>query len=308
MQQHGRHVAPPFVYGSDFKGRVRCDEPMSRHTTYHIGGPARYYIEVESFPALARVMDDCLRLQIPWALVGQGSNLLVADEGFDGVAVALKGEFRRWTFDEEHLRFVVGAGMMLSRVVQEAYHQGLSGLEFAVGCPGTLGGALRMNAGTRNQWIGQRVASVTTYHAQKGLKRRLGSDIEWGYRHSSIPADEVVVECELSVERGAEVLIRKRMDGALARRKKTQPLGLPSCGSVFRNPEGQSVGKLIEQVGLKGVVVGGAQISTVHANFIVNRGGATAIDVLELMHLAQDKVREAYGIELQPEVRFLGFV
>ena len=117
----------------------------------------------------------------------------------------------------------------------------------------------------------------------------------------------MVVECELAVEKGAEILIRSRMDGALNRRKKSQPMGMPSCGSVFRNPEGNSAGKLIEQAGLKGASVGGAQISTVHANFIVNKGGATAVDVLELMHLAQDKVKETYGIELQPEVRFLGF-
>lgn len=307
MAVGGRHAAPPFVYGADFDGAVRRDEPMSRHTTYRIGGPARYYIEVNSLSALARVMEDCARFATPWALVGQGSNLLVADKGFDGAAIALKGEFRHWTFDEERMRYVVGAGMMLSRMVQEAYHQGLSGLEFAVGTPGTVGGALRMNAGTRTQWIGQRVASVTTYSVDGGLRRRLGSEIAWGYRFSSIPADEVVVECELAVEHGAEVLIRSRMDGALTRRKKSQPMGMPSCGSVFRNPEGASVGKMIEQLGLKGTSVGGAQISTVHANFIVNKGGATAADVLELMHLVQDKVREAYGIELQPEVRFLGF-
>lgn len=307
MAERGRHAAPPFVYGTDFDGRVRADEPMSRHTTYRIGGPARYFIEANSLSALARVMEDCARLNVPWALVGQGSNLLVSDKGFDGAVVVLKGEFRRWTFDEERMRYAAGAGMMLSRLVQEAYHQGLSGLEFAVGTPGTIGGALRMNAGTRNQWIGQRVASVTTYSVNGGLRRRLGSEIEWDYRYSSIPADEVVVECELMVEHGAEVLIRSRMDGALARRKKSQPMGMPSCGSVFRNPAGASVGDLIERAGLKGTSVGGAQISTVHANFIVNKGGATAVDVLELMHLAQDKVKEAYGIELQPEVRFLGF-
>ncbi|MGI6591197.1 MAG: UDP-N-acetylmuramate dehydrogenase [Eggerthellaceae bacterium] len=305
VSTHG--PSPLFAYGPGFKGSVRRDEPMSRHTTYHIGGPASYFIEVEDLAALARVMEDCARFELPWALVGQGSNLLVSDDGFDGVVIVLKGQFRTWTFDAEHMRYVVGAGMMLSRMVQEAYHEGLSGLEFAVGTPGTIGGALRMNAGTGTQWIGQRVVSVTTYRVNGGLLRRDGTDITWGYRFSSIPADEIVVECELAMERGAEVLIRNRMDGALSRRKKSQPMGMPSCGSVFRNPEGKSAGRLIEQLGLKGTSVGGAQISTVHANFIVNKGGASALDVLKLMHLAQDKVKEAYGIELQPEVRFLGF-
>ncbi len=303
----GRVSALPFAYGPNFKGTVRRDEPMSRHTTYRIGGPALYFIEVEDLPSLARVMEDCARFRVPWAIVGQGSNLLVSDNGFAGAVIVLKGQFRTWTFDQERMRYSVGAGMMLSRIVQEAYHQGFSGLEFAVGTPGTVGGAVRMNAGTRTQWIGQRVVSVTTYSVVRGLQRHPGSRIEWTYRHSSLPADEVVVECELAVEKGAEILIRSRMDGALNRRKKSQPMGMPSCGSVFRNPEGNSAGKLIEQAGLKGASVGGAQISTVHANFIVNKGGATAVDVLELMHLAQDKVKETYGIELQPEVRFLGF-
>lgn len=303
----GRVSALPFAYGPNFKGTVRRDEPMSRHTTYRIGGPALYFIEVEDLPSLARVMEDCARFRVPWAIVGQGSNLLVSDNGFAGAVIVLKGQFRTWTFDQERMRYSVGAGMMLSRIVQEAYHQGFSGLEFAVGTPGTVGGAVRMNAGTRTQWIGQRVVSVTTYSVVRELQRHPGSRIEWTYRHSSLPADEVVVECELAVEKGAEILIRSRMDGALNRRKKSQPMGMPSCGSVFRNPEGNSAGKLIEQAGLKGASVGGAQISTVHANFIVNKGGATAVDVLELMHLAQDKVKETYGIELQPEVRFLGF-
>lgn len=296
-----------FSYSAGFKGAVRRNEPMSRHTTYRIGGPAAYYVEVEDLPSLARVMEDCARFDVPWAVVGQGSNLLVADSGFDGAVIVLAGQFRTWTFDEERMRYAVGAGMMLSRMVQEAFHQGLSGLEFAVGTPGTVGGAVRMNAGTRTQWIGQRVVSVTTYSVVHGLRRLDGNQITWEYRCSSIPADEVVVECELAMDKGAEIFIRSRMDGALARRKKSQPLGMPSCGSVFRNPEGASAGKLIEQVGLKGAAAGGAQISTIHANFIVNKGGATAVDVLELMHLAQDRVKETYGIELQPEVRFLGF-
>lgn len=296
-----------FAYGANVRCAVRRDEPMSRHTTYRIGGPAAYFIEVEDLPALACVLKDCARSEIPWALVGQGSNLLVSDDGFPGAVIVLKGQFCTWTLDDEHMRYIVGAGAMLSRIVQEAYHAGLSGLEFAVGTPGTIGGAVRMNAGTRTQWIGQRIASVTTYHSEGGLRRRLGTDIVWDYRHCSIPSDEIIVECELAVERGAESLIRSRMDGALSRRKKTQPVGLPSCGSVFRNPEGESAGRLIGEAGLKGASVGGAQISTVHANFIVNKGGASARDVLELMHRAQDTVKEAYGIELQPEVRFLGF-
>ena len=164
-----------------------------------------------------------------------------------------------------------------------------------------------MNAGTREQGIADRVISVTTLSPQAGLVRREAADIRWGYRSSSFAPDEVIVECELAVKPADPYLLRGKMEAAHTRRKKTQPLTLPSCGSVFKNPEGYSAGQLIEQAGLKGARAGGAQISEVHANFIVNRDNATAQDVLELINMARSKVYEAYGIELQPEVRFLGF-
>ena len=201
----------------------------------------------------------------------------------------------------------MGAGVPLSSVVQEAFRRSLAGFEFAVGTPGTVGGALRMNAGSRDEWIGSRVVSVTTLSPGKGLVRRDGDQIAWGYRSSSFASDEVIVECELSVEPADPFFIRGKMEAPHARRKKTQPLSLPSCGSVFRNPEGAPVGALIEEAGLKGLRIGGAQVSEVHANFIVNTGDATARDVLELINLVKTKVYETYGIELQPEVRFLGF-
>lgn len=304
-----RHSVPrgAFEFGDAFRGKVARDEQMSGHTTYRLGGPARYVVTVESLDALSHTLRECVRTGLPWIAVGQGSNLLVADEGYDGVIVLLSGDFRRWSLDEENLRFTVGAGVTLARIVQEAYHLALSGLEFAVGIPGTVGGALRMNAGTRTDWIGARVDSVTTFSLKGGLRRYHGDEIIWGYRRSSLPNDEVVVECELRCERGMAGRIQQRMEEALRRRKQKQPLGMPSCGSVFRNPEEGSAGDLIEQVGLKGYRVGGAQISQVHANFIVNTGGATAADVAACMKKARDEVMRAYGIELRPEVRFLGF-
>lgn len=296
-----------FAFDESFRGRVLRDEPMSAHTTYRIGGPARYFVTVESLDALSRVLRECARCGIAWTAVGQGSNLLVADGGYDGAVIVLSGEFRQWSFDEQALRFSAGAALPLARIVQEAYHLGVSGLEFAVGIPGTVGGALRMNAGTRREWIGARVDSVTTFSLKGGLRRYWGEDLSWGYRHSSLPADEVVVECEIACEQGQGVRIQQRMEAALARRKQRQPLSMPSCGSVFRNPEGHSAAALIEQAGLKGYRVGGAQISGIHANFIVNVGGATAADVAACMKKARDEVMGAYGIELRPEVRFLGF-
>ncbi|OUO95293.1 UDP-N-acetylenolpyruvoylglucosamine reductase [Gordonibacter sp. An232A] len=290
-----------------FDGDVYPNEPMSRHTMYRIGGPARFYVQVGSVGALKRLVETCERTGVPWTAVGRGSNLLVADEGYPGVVVTLGRDFRACRFDEETKRFCVGAGVPLSSVVQEAFRRSLAGLEFAVGTPGTVGGALRMNAGTREEWIGARVVSVTTLSPGEGLVRRAGDEVAWGYRQTSFRPDEVIVECELSVEPADPFFIRGKMEASHARRKKTQPQASPSCGSVFRNPEGRSAGALIEEAGLKGRRIGGAQVSEVHANFIVNTGGATARDVRDLIELAQREVYEAYGIELQPEVRFLGF-
>jgi UDP-N-acetylmuramate dehydrogenase len=294
-------------FDEGFPGEVRLAEPMSRHTTYRIGGPARAYVEVQTIAALTRVLDICADEGIDWCVVGKGANLLVADAGYDGAVIVLVGEFRSWRFDEESARVTVGAGTILSRLVQEVFHRGYSGMEFAVGTPGTVGGAIRMNAGIANDWIGSRVVSVTTYVPGKGLVRHAASDIEWGYRCTSFAEDEVIVECELQLVPALSGNIDGRMRALLERRKETQPLEYPSCGSVFRNPDGQSVGALIEAAGLKGASIGGAQISEKHANFIINKGNATAADVLGLIQLAKDEVEKRNGIELTAEVRFLGF-
>lgn len=294
-------------FDDDFDGSIRLDEPMSRHTTYRIGGPVRAFAEVNSIAALGSLLKVCADENLSWFISGKGSNLLVSDDGYDGVVISLAGEFRSWRFDDELQHVVVGAGTMLSRLVQEVFHHGYSGMEFAVGTPGTVGGALVQNAGTRKDWIGSRVVSVTTYNAQKGLKRYVASDLSWGYRTSHFPSDEIIVECELKLEKAFSGNIHERMSALLSRRKESQPLDYPSCGSVFRNPENGSAGELIESVGLKGRSCGGACISEKHANFIVNTGSATANDVLTLINLAREEVRRRYGIELETEVRFLGF-
>lgn len=294
-------------FDDDFEGTIRLDEPMARHTTYRIGGPVRAFAEVNSFAALGALLKVCADENLSWFVAGKGSNLLVSDEGYDGVVITLAGEFRSWRFDDEAQHVVVGAGTMLSRLVQEVFHHGYSGMEFAVGTPGTVGGALVQNAGTRKDWLGSRVVSVTTYDAEIGLKRYSTSDLSWGYRKSSFLPNEVIVECELKLERAFSGNIHERMSTLLSRRKASQPLEFPSCGSVFRNPEDASAGALIESVGLKGKTCGGACISEKHANFIVNTGNASAEDVLTLIRMAREEVRRRYGIELETEVRFLGF-
>ena len=296
-----------YELGDRFKGIVLENEPMSRHTTYRIGGPARYFIQADTLGSLVDVTELLRCCGIPWIAVGKGSNLLVSDEGFEGAVVVLGAEFNACVFNEQTQTFSVGAGCRLSRVVREAFSRGRAGFEFAVGTPGTVGGALRMNAGTSHEYIGSWVLSITSLRPGQGLRRYNASDVSWGYRETSFPYDEIVLECELSTNEGDKEAIRVKMETALSRRRKTQPLSMPSCGSVFRNPERESVGRLIENVGLKGAMCGAAQISELHANFIVNRGGARAVEVLALIHAVQDAVGQRYGIELVPEVRFLGF-
>ncbi len=306
IARHASRLEALFVDGS-FGGDVYPNEPMARHTTYRIGGPARFYVRIDSIGALARTIEACDDTGTSWVIVGRGSNLLVSDDGYDGVVVSLGRDFRACRYDEERRRFSVGAGAALSTVVQEAFRRSLSGLEFAVGTPGSVGGALRMNAGTRSAWIGERVASVTVFTRERGLELRDGDSVVWGYRTTSFRPDEVIVECEIEAEPGNPLLIRGRMESSLAARWVSQPASKPSCGSVFRNPEGHSAARLIEEAGLKGFARGGARVSERHANFIVNEGDATSADVLAVMRAVQAKVYEDYGIELAPEVRLLGF-
>lgn len=285
-------------------GTVRCDEPMARHTTYRIGGPAALFITADTVADLSLVESVCSEAGMSWAVLGKGSNVLVSDEGYDGALVVLGKDFRKYGLDGEHLRS--GAGVVLAHLVQHAFSKGLSGLEFAVGVPGTLGGALAMNAGSRNDWIGEIVESVTLFVPGEGLVGLRGSEIAWGYRSSDLSSRGVAVECTLRVEQGDLDRIRRTMENALRLRRASQPVGAACAGSVFVNPEGDSAGRLIEAAGLKGFRIGGAEVSGVHANFIVNAGGASAADVLALVEHVRTVVREQHGVDLRPEIRFVG--
>lgn len=294
-------------FDDDFDGEVRLEEPMARHTFYRIGGPAFAWIQCDSIDALKQVTSICAESDMPWCVVGMGANLLVSDDGFDGVVIHLGRDFKRWDFNPRDLQFYVGCGVTFARIVQQAFHLGISGFEFGTGTPGSLGGILRMNAGRPDDSIGARVVSLRTFSPHDGVKTYRGSDIVWEYRHTSLPDDEVILDCVLQAKAGEKDEIRERMDNILAHRKEAQPLAAHCCGSVFKNPEGNSAGRLIESCGLKGKRIGGAQISPKHANFIVNDRCASAADVRALIRLAQDEVKKNYDIDLRPEVRFLGF-
>lgn len=285
-------------------GPVRLSESMARHTTYRIGGPAAIYAVCDTVSDLAHALEVLAEEEVPWTVLGKGSNVLVADQGYEGAVIVLGKEFKRHRTEGGQVRS--GAGVTLAALVQDAYSRGLSGLEFAVGIPGTVGGALAMNAGSREQWIGDRVESVTLYVPGSGLAVVRGPEIAWGYRTSGLPDRGVIIECSLALEEGERERIRRTMDARFLSRKASQPIGMPNAGSVFVNPDGDSAGRLIESCGLKGERVGGAQVSELHANFIINTGGATAADVIELIDMVRKAVSERYGIGLETELRFLG--
>jgi UDP-N-acetylmuramate dehydrogenase len=291
------------LHGS-LDGEVRRDEPMARHTSFRIGGPAAIFAVCDTVKDLGLVTRVLSEESVPFTAVGKGTNLLVADEGYGGAVVTLGRGFMRHTAGDG--RVEAGAGTALAFVVQEAFREGLEGLAFAVGIPGTLGGALAMNAGSREEWIGELVESVTVYVPGEGLTRLRGDEVDWGYRTSSLSSEGIIVESVLRVGSGDRARIRAQMDRNFRMRRTTQPVGRACAGSVFKNPPDDSAGRLIESAGLKGARLGGATVSDVHANFIVNEGDATASDVLGLVRRVQETVKEIHGVELRPEIRFLG--
>ena len=288
------------------------DEVMARHTGFRIGGQAKLYVECDTMDELVTTIEVAGECGLDWTILGKGTNVLIADEGYDGIIITLGREFKRHEVlrDEATGRpraMVCGAAVALGSLVQEAVKTGYSGFEFAVGIPGSLGGAVLMNAGTKEATIGQVCRSIVVYRPDSGLHRYAGEELPWHYRYSGLPAGEIVLEAEIAIEEASTAFIQAKMEGILKRRRKTQPIGVPNAGSIFRNPPDDSAGRLIEACGFKGMSIGGAQVSETHANFIINTGHATARDVVMLMTKIRKRVREEYGIELKPEIKFLGF-
>jgi len=290
--------------GSSLQGEVLRSEAMARHTSFRLGGPADLFVVCDTLKDLNAATAVLLDEDVPYEIIGKGSNLLVADDGYRGAILTLGGEFRRHEVIDECIN--AGAATTFAFVVQEAYRHALDGLAFGVGIPGTLGGALAMNAGTCGDWIGSIVEAVTLLVPGEGLVRLRGGEIDWGYRSALMLERGIIVEGVLRARSGDAMAIRAEMESKFRRRKRTQPVGTPSAGSVFMNPEGDAAGRLIESAGLKGLRLGGARVSDVHANFIVNGGGAKASDVMGLIRKIQMTVRDLHGIELRTEIKTLG--
>ncbi|MBI2359870.1 MAG: UDP-N-acetylmuramate dehydrogenase [Deltaproteobacteria bacterium] len=288
--------------------KVKLNEPLAPYTSIKIGGPADYFLAVEDRLALARTLELLCRHGIPFCLLGQGSNVLVSDRGVRGAVLRLGREFKEalWTEDNGAVVALVGAAYPVSRLVREAARRGYSGLEFAEGIPGSVGGALVMNAGAYGSEIEKivdRVEGVTAQGEAVGLER---GQMLFTYRSSNLPPGTIVTRVHLRLTKDRAEAVSQRIRDLVTRRKKSQPSGYPNSGSMFRNPPGDFAGRLIEAAGLKGRKIGTAQISERHANFIVNLGGAKADEVRGLMELARAEVRKRFGVELEPEVRLLG--
>lgn len=284
---------------------VREQEPMSRHTTFRIGGPADYFVLPHSREALAAAIDFCRKEQVPWHIIGNGSNLLVGDKGVRGVVIQLFKNFQDIVIEGETV--TLQAGVINSLAAKRILDAELTGFEFAAGIPGTIGGAVVMNAGAYGGEMKDVVSAVTVIDENGSFLTLANSELEMGYRTSIIARrGYVVTEAKLFLQRGARAEIAARMEELKERRVTKQPLEYPSAGSTFKRPEGYFAGKLIMDAGLRGFSVGGAQVSEKHCGFVINRGGATAADVTALMEAVQDTVEKKFGVRLEPEVKRLG--
>ena len=287
------------------EGRLLRDEPMAAHTTFKVGGPADVFVMPAEADAAAAVVEACREANVPYFVLGCGSDLLVSDEGYRGVIVSLTEGLTGMS--SEGTELTCAAGVTLHDAAERACELGLSGLEFACGIPGSVGGACFMNAGAYGGCIADVLKEVRVLTAESQVRTYGVDELALGYRQSRI-ADEgmLVLSATFLLTPAESAAIRATMDDLTRQREEKQPLELPSAGSTFKRPEGHFAGKLIMDAGLKGWQSGGAAVSKKHAGFVVNVGGATAADVHAVISHVQDEVERQFGVRLEPEVRFLG--
>lgn len=285
--------------------RVLVNEPMAGHTTFRIGGPTDYFIEAADAEEIRWAIAVCREEGLPWFVLGRGSNLLVGDRGFRGVVLSVYREFQGIETEQETVR--VKAGTLLTTLTGKLLEESLTGMEFASGIPGTVGGAVMMNAGAYGGEMKDVVREVTVLTPEGEILCLSAAEMKFGYRTSVVKEKEyIVLSAVLELKKGDPEEIRRKMQELKAKRVEKQPLEYPSAGSTFKRPEGYFAGKLIMDAGLAGARVGGAQVSEKHCGFVVNTNNATAADVRELMSRVQKTVEEKYRVRLEPEVRFLG--
>ncbi|MFH1082102.1 MAG: UDP-N-acetylmuramate dehydrogenase [Pseudomonadota bacterium] len=287
--------------------RVEFDSPMSRHTTFRVGGNAEALYEAGDSETLCRVMSFLVKEGIPYIVAGRGSNLLVRDGGIGGTVILLSGAFTRISCNKSDVSEIsVGAGLPIADLLIRCRAEGITGLEFLAGIPGTVGGAVAMNAGAFGNEIGAKVHKLKLVTQTGGLEERDRSRLRFSYRSLDREKGVVITQVTFQLDRDTQERVAEKIANYLKRRRETQPLEYPSAGSVFKNPVNDYAGRLIEEAGLKGKTIGGAMISNKHANFIINKGGATATDILALINLAREEVRRRAGVQLELEIRIVG--
>lgn len=285
--------------------KVRINEPMNRHTTFRIGGPADYFLLPSSSEEVKGILEICKEESLQYFILGNGSNLLVSDEGYRGVIIQLYRNYGGLTVEGTEIR--AGAGVLLSQIAATARNESLTGFEFAGGIPGTLGGAVVMNAGAYGGELKDVLKEAVVMDREGNIFTVPVEKLAMGYRTSLVKtAGYLVLEAVIFLKKGSQEEIRDTMKDLADRRISKQPLEYPSAGSTFKRPEGYFAGKLIMDSGLRGYTHGGAQVSEKHCGFVINTGGATARDVCELMEHVQKTVYEKYNVKLEPEVKFLG--
>ena len=285
--------------------RIRFQEPMRLHTTFRAGGPARYMVMPENEGEIRLLIGQCRRFGLSWFVVGNGSNLLVSDKGYDGLIMKLGRQYSGLSVDGLEIR--AQAGILLSRLARQAAFHNLAGLAFAAGIPGTLGGGLMMNAGAYGGELSQVVKAVRVLDGDGQFRMLTAEQMKFGYRTSILKEKGLIaLEAILALEPGDAKQQLQEMEELNKRRREKQPLEYASAGSTFKRPEGYFAGRLVEQAGLKGLSVGDAQVSEKHCGFVINRGNATAAEIYALCRRVQEQVYERFQVELTMEVRLLG--
>ncbi len=285
--------------------QVLLEEPLGKHTTFRVGGAADYFVMPKKVEDIKSIVSLCKQVDLPYYILGNGSNLLVSDKGYRGVIIQIYKNMSEIRVTGETI--LAQAGALLSKVGTAALDAGLTGFEFAAGIPGTVGGAVVMNAGAYGGEMKDVLLDVTVLTPEGELKILKKDELELGYRTSIIPRENyIVLEARYKLTPGKKEAIRARMDELKEQRVSKQPLEYPSAGSTFKRPEGYFAGKLIQDAGLRGFQVGGAQVSEKHCGFVINKGHATASDIAELIERVSEKVMQEFGVRLEPEVKRLG--
>ena len=283
---------------------IFMEEPMKKHTTFRVGGPADVLVQPDE-TALVAILALCRQYHVSYSFIGNGSNLLVGDKGIRGVVIEMTDPMGN--IEVDGTKITAQAGAMLSKIANTAASNGLGGMEFAAGIPGSMGGAVTMNAGAYGGEMKDVIRQVTVLTPECEQKVLSREKLDLSYRHSCIPKNHfLVLEAELSLTPAPEQEIRAKMAELREKRVEKQPLEYPSAGSTFKRPEGYFAGKLIMDAGLRGYAVGDAQVSEKHCGFVINRGNATAAEILQLMKDVQERVKKQSGVTLEPEVKMIG--